>query len=85
MLLFTCDYAIFYAPIMLNYAHNYAPNYADYAKIMPIMLKLCQLCKIMQFMLTYAIMLNYARRGGGVGGWGGEQVVAPVWPNNFPR
>ena len=63
MLLFTCDYAIFYAPIMLNYARNYAPNYADYAKIMPIMLKLCQLCKIMQFMLTYAIMLNYAREG----------------------
>ena len=31
MLLFTCDYAIFYAPIMLNYARNYAPNYADYA------------------------------------------------------
>ena len=28
MLLFTCDYAIFYAPVMLNYARNYAPNYA---------------------------------------------------------
>ena len=41
MLLFTCDYAIFYAPIMLNYGRNYAPNYADYAQIMPIMLILC--------------------------------------------
>ena len=48
MLLFTCDYAIFYAPIMLNYARNYAPNYADYAKIMLNYAKLCP------------IMLNYA-------------------------
>ena len=40
MLLFTCDYAIFYAPIMLEKARNYAPNYANYAQIMPIMLQL---------------------------------------------
>ena len=39
MLLFTCDYAIFYAPIMPLYAHIYAPNYADYAQIMQIMPK----------------------------------------------
>ena len=37
MLLFACDYAIFNAPITLNYARNYAPNYADYAKLMLIM------------------------------------------------
>ena len=30
MLLFLCDYAIFYAPIMPLYAHIYAPNYADW-------------------------------------------------------
>ena len=56
MLLFLCDYAIFYAPIMPLYAHIYAPNYADYAQIMQIMLKLCQLCQNMQFMLNYAII-----------------------------
>ena len=55
MLLFLCDYAIFYAPIMPLYAHIYAPNYADYAQIMQIMLKLCQLC---QNMLGYATIMQ---------------------------
>ena len=88
MLLFLCDYAIFYAPIMPLYAHIYAPNYADYAQIMQIMLKLCQLCQNMQFMLNYAIMLNYARRlarGGGAasGPPSSRQVAPPVWPNTL--
>ena len=50
MLLFLCDYAIFYAPIMPLYAHIYAPNYADYAQIMQLCsnyanyAKICSLC-----------------------------------------
>ena len=57
MLLFLCDYAICYAPIMPFYAHIYAPNlpimldYANYAQIMLIMLKLCH----------YAKLCNYAK------------------------
>ena len=33
MLLFMCDYAVDYAPVMPVYACVYAPNYANYAKL----------------------------------------------------
>ena len=52
MLLFMCDYAVDYAPIMPVYACVYAPNYANYAK-------LCELCP------NYARQLA---RGGGAAG-----------------
>ena len=61
MLLFLCDYAIFYAPIMPLYAHIYAPNYADYAQIMQIMLKLCLIMPIMPKYAVYAKLCNYAK------------------------
>ena len=61
MLLFLCDYAIFYAPIMPLYAHIYAPNYADYAQIIQIMLKLCLIMSIMPKYAVYAKLCNYAK------------------------
>ena len=61
MLLFLCGYAIFYAPIMPLYAHIYAPNYADYAQIMQIMLKLCLIMPIMPKYAVYAKLCNYAK------------------------
>ena len=61
MLLFLCDYAIFYAPIMPLYAHIYAPNYADYAQIMPIMLDHAQIMPIMPKYAVYAKLCNYAK------------------------
>ena len=41
---FSCDYAIFYATFMLLLCHDYAKNYADYAKLCSIMLNYARLC-----------------------------------------
>ena len=66
MLLFMCDYAIYYAPIMPYYARIYAPNYANYAKLCSVMLNYARLCYsyatvLLDHVKLCSIMLNYAR------------------------
>ena len=64
MLLFMCDYADFYAPVcpfMPTFMLQIMPirlNYAKYAQIMQIMLKLCRHAKL----CNYAKLCSPARR-----------------------